>query len=163
MGVQFKVSGAEQLHHLAQLFRDLDRQGLGRQMSTALGKAVAPIGKAIDREGGQVAPSGYRGELTASLKHRRSLRNTRTQASVRLTTTAKGRRENRDLPAINAGRLRHPVFGRTRRSRNGPKANPWAVTRVRAGFHERGTARAGDEAEKQLWGVLEHYKKIVEG
>lgn len=157
-----RISGAEQFHQLARVFRDLDK-GFGREMSTALGKALDPVGKAIDAEAGKVAPSGYRGDLTRSLKHRRSVRNTRTQASVRLTTYAKGQKQNRDLPAINRGDLRHPVFGRARMTRQGPQANPWATTRVRAGFHDRGVAKAGDEAEKQLWTVLDHYQQIVTG
>lgn len=157
-----RVSGAEQFHALSKLFRELDK-GFGKEMSTALGKAVEPVGKAIDKEAGEVAPSGYRGTLARSLKHRRSLRNTRTSASVRLTTYAKGEKQNRDLPAINRGDLRHPVFGRVRKTKTGPKRNPWAVTRVRAGFHDRGIAKAADEAEKQLWTVLDKYQQIVSG
>ena len=158
-----RISGAEQFRDLAKQFRDLGKEGLGREMSKAIGKAVAPITRAIDEEAGEVAPSGYEDELTRSIRHRRTLRNTRTQASVRITTTAKGKKGNRDLPAINAGRLRHPVYGRFRMTKAGPKANPWSVTQIRAGFHTRGTAKASDEAEKQLWGVLEHYQQIITG
>lgn len=155
MGLEFKVSGAERFHRLADLFKELDNEGLGREMARALTKAVDPLGKAITEEAGKAAPGGYRGTLTASMKHRRSVRNTRTQASVRLTTTAKGVKENRDLPAINAGRLRHPVFGRRR--------SPWSTTRVRSGFYDRGIAIAGPKAEKQLLEVLDHYQQIVTG
>jgi hypothetical protein len=157
-----RISGAEQFHQLAKTFRELDKQGLGRQMSRALGKTVAPIGKAIDKEAGLVAPSGYRDDLSRSLKHRRSLRNTRIQASLRLTTSAKGKADYRDLPSLNAGKLRHPVWGRTRRLKSGEsQRNPWAVTTIRDGFYTRGTAKAADEAEKQLEAVLDEYQQRV--
>lgn len=143
------ISGAQQIHALAKHIKTLGDAGLGREMARALTKAVDPIGKAINAEAVKVAPSGYVEALTRSLKHRRSVRNSRTQASVRLTTSAKGKQENRDLPSLNAGKLRHPVFGRRR--------SPWAVTGITSGFYDRGTKKAVDEAEKQLQVVLDDF------
>jgi hypothetical protein len=72
---------------------------------------------------------------------------------VRLTTYAKGKKERRDLPSMNAGRLRHPVFGR--RSAKGKRTRG----HHRAGFYDRGTAKAADEAEKQLLVVLDDFQQ----
>lgn len=154
--VEVRITGAEQIRALARRLAAADK-GLGREMSRALNKALDPVGKAIDREAAKVAPSGYQATLARSLKHRRSLRSTAREASVRLITNAKGKAENRDLPAIEAGNLRHPVYGRTRKTKRGPKPNPWAVTSIRAGFHKRGTASAAGEAEKQLLVVLDDF------
>lgn len=144
-----RISGADQIHALARHIKALGDAGLGREMAVALTKAVEPVGKAITREAGIVAPSGYEPVLTRSLQHRRTVRASRTQASVRLTTTAKGKQENRDLPSLNAGRLRHPVFGR--------RKNPWTVTGIPSGFYDRGTEKAAGEAEKQLLAVLDDF------
>jgi hypothetical protein len=144
-----KISGADQIHALAKHIKALGDAGLGREMGRALTKAVDPIGKSINKEAAAVAPSGYEPTLTSSLKHRRTLRASRTQASVRLTTTAKGKAENRDLPSLNAGKLRHPVFGRRRKT--------WAVTAIPSGFYDRGTKNAADAAEKQLLVVLDDF------
>lgn len=149
--MDFRISGAEEIHALAKRFKDIGEEGLGREMARALTKAVAPIGKSVNEQASKAAPSGYREALTASLKHRRSVRNSRADASVRLTTSAKGKTENRDLPSLNAGRLRHPVFGR--------RFKPWSVTAIPSGFYDRGTKNAIDEAEKQLIVVLDDFER----
>jgi len=143
------ISGAQQIHALAKRIKELGDAGLGREMARALTRAVDPIGKSINREAAAVAPSGYEPVLTRSLQHRRSVRNSRAEASVRLTTSAKGKQDLRDLPSLNAGRLRHPVFGRRR--------SPWAVTAITSGFYDRGTEKAADAAEKQLLVVLDDF------
>ena len=43
---------------------------------------------------------------------------------ARVSVTASGKREKRDLPAVNRGVLRHPVFGVWRPQGKGPKGNP---------------------------------------
>jgi hypothetical protein len=147
--IEVRISGAEQIHALARHIKELGDAGLGRQMAAALTRAVDPVGKAINAEASKVSPSGYRETLTRSLQHRRAVRNSRTQASVRLTTTGKGKQESRDLPSLNAGNLRHPVFGR--------RKDPWHVTRIASGFYDRGTEKAADEAETQLLVVLDDF------
>lgn len=164
MGLDVRVSGADQIHALAKHFKELEKAGLGRQMARALTKAVDPIGKAVTAEAAKVAPSGYEGTLTRSLKHRRSVRSGRTEASVRLTTSARGRKDLRDLPSLNAGKLRHPVFKRFRTLKSGEvKRNPWAVTTIPSGFYDRGTKTAADAAEKQLQVVIDDFtQRLIE-
>lgn len=154
--IDVRISGAEQIHALAKHIKELGDAGLGREMAQALTKAVDPIGKAINDEAAKVAPSGYVEALTRSLKHRRSVRNSRTQASVRLTTQARGKQDLRDLPSLNAGSLRHPVFGRRR--------SPWFVTRITSGFYDRGTEKAAAAAEQQLQVVIDDFtQRLSEG
>lgn len=153
--IDVSVSGAEQIHALAKHIKELGDAGLGREMARALTKAVDPISMAINEEATKVAPSGYVEALTRSLKHRRSVRSSSRQASVRLTTQARGQQDLRDLPSLNAGRLRHPVFGRRR--------SPWAVTAIPSGFYDRGTKKAADAAEKQLQVVIDDFtQRLIE-
>jgi hypothetical protein len=70
--------------------------------------------------------------------------------------------------ALERGILRHPVFGRSRRLKLGTRAgtiigNPWAVTTIRSGFHERGTANAMDAAQAALAEVVEDYAGRLAG
>lgn len=149
MGLELRLDGGDLLRQVATQIRAEGDKGLGREMSAALSKAVAPLGKAIGAEAGKVAPSGYSGVLTRSLKHRRTARTSTRQASLRLTTYADGQTERRDIPAIDRGDLRHPVFGRRRK--------PWTVTRIQPGFYDRGIRQAGDLAEKQALAVLDDF------
>lgn len=155
--VDVRIAGADQLRQLSAHIRATGDKGLGRELGRALDKAIEPVRRAIEAEAEKTMPSGYRATLTRSLKHRRTLRTSTRQASLRLATFGEGRKERRDLPALNAGQLRHPVFGRARRTKSGPKANPWSVTTIRPGFHERGTERAGAEAERQIGIVLDEF------
>jgi hypothetical protein len=162
MALEVRVTGGAQLRRVAAQIKATGDKGLGREMSAALTKALRPLDEAIAAEASKAMPSGYRPVLTASLRHRRSTRTAARSASVRLTTTGAGRREQRDLPALNAGNLRHPVFGRSRRIKRGPRAgtaqpNPWSVTRVRPGFYDRGIENAADAAERELLVVLDDF------
>jgi hypothetical protein len=93
-------------------------------------------------------PSGYAPTLARSLKHRRTTRSGAREATVRLATYGDGKVERRDLPALNKGSLRHPVFGRRRK---------WTTTKVRAGFHDRAVEKAGPGAEKALLRVVDDF------
>lgn len=158
------VTGQAQLRKLSAHIRATGDKGLGRELARALDKAIEPVKKAIEASARATMPSGYAPILTRSLKHRRTVRAAARQASVRLATHADGGKERRDLPALEAGHLRHPVFGRTRRTRKGSKPNPWSVTRIRPGFYERGTAAAGDLAEKAALEVLDDFtERLAEG
>lgn len=162
--IDARVLGAQQLREVAKHIRTTGDKGLGREFGKALEKAVEPVKKAISESAAHTMPSGYAPTLTRSLKHRRTTKTDTRQATVQLATYGEGRRERRDLPALEAGRLAHPVFGRTRLTRSGPVPNPWVRQRIRAGFHKRGTAKAGDEAEKQILVVVDDFvQRLAEG
>lgn len=157
MALEVRIDGAAQLRQVTAQLKASGSKGLGQQMGKALTKALAPIGRAIEAEADKVMPSGYGPTLTASLRHRRSTRTTARSASVRLVTTGDGKKDDRDLPSLNAGKLRHPVYGRFRRTATGVQGNPWAVTSIKSGFHDRGIEKAGPEAERGLVKVLDDY------
>jgi hypothetical protein len=136
------------------------RKNLAREMGTALSKAADPVKLSIRAEAEAVMPKsgGYSSLFSKSLRFRLERRNGAQQATAQLITYADGAGERRDIGSLERGRLRHPVYGRGRRLKSGShKANPWAVTSIRAGFHKRGTAHAMDEAQKQLGKVITDY------
>jgi hypothetical protein len=156
-----RITGAAQLRQVAKAIKAAGDKGLSKELSAALRKAGGkPVQAAIRREADAVMPSrgGYQGDFGRSLRFRTTIRAAGRTASVRLVTFADGTRERRDIRALDRGLLRHPVYGRSRRLRGGARqANPWAVTRIRSGFHDRGTARAADDAEREIGVVLDAF------
>lgn len=157
MGLDIRLAGVDEVLKLAKQIKATGDRGLGREMARALNAAIDPVKESIATEAGRTMPSGYRATLTASLRHRRTQRTAAREASLRLTTVGEGRKEQRDLVRLNKGELRHPVFGRSRKTKRGRRKNPWATTEIRAGFHDRGVKDAGPEAEKRLEHVLDDF------
>jgi hypothetical protein len=161
MALEVRIEGAATLHRVAAQIRAEGRKDLSSQMSRALIEATEPVKAAIKTSAAATMPSGggYAGVFVKSLRFGTSRRNGGNSASLELKTYADGTSERRDIVALEGGRLRHPVFGRSRAgARKGERhANPWAVTSIRAGFHKRGTAEAMDEAQKALSEVINDY------
>lgn len=157
MGLSIRIGGVGEVLDLARHIKATGDKGLGRQMAKALNDVIVPVKASIAESAAETMPSGYRATLTASLRHRRAQRTSARQASLRLTTFGEGVRERRDLPRLNRGELRHPVYGRVRRTRLGLQKNPWTTTRIRPGFHDRGTQRAAGDAEKALARVRDDF------
>lgn len=147
--IDVRIAGQAELRKVAASIRATGDRGLGREFAKALERAVEPVKQAIVDEAAETMPSGYVEVLTRSLKHRRTTRSAAREATVRLATHGEGKRERRDLPRLNKGELRHPVFGRRRK--------PWTTTHVRAGFHDRAVEKAGPEAEKAILAVVDDY------
>jgi hypothetical protein len=139
-------------------------------MGKALAQSTEPVKLEIKAEAERVMPSegGYRSLLTKSLRWRMSRRSAGQVAQVILATYADGTSERRDINALERGSLRHPIYGRSRRIKTGHRAgtiipNPWAVTTIRSGFHQRGTANAMDAAQAALAEVIEDYAGRLAG
>lgn len=166
MGLDLRIEGSAELHRLAEQIRASGDKGLGRQMAGALRKAAEPIQREIRTEyKGLPVKGGYAGVFSKSLRFRTQQRTATRTASYILKTYADGTKERRDIVRLEDGQLRHPVYGRSRPSRRKGErhGNPWAVTRVRGGFHKRGTDRAADEAERELSRVLDEFAhKLLE-
>jgi hypothetical protein len=170
MALEVKITGAATFHQVAARMRAEGRKDLSRDMGAAIARAAEPVKVAITREAEKVMPNegGYRELLTGSLKHRQSRRLAGQQAQVIIATYADGTKERRDIVALNKGNLRHPIFGRSYRYKVGARAgsirrNGWAVTRIRAGFHDRGVAEAADLAQAQLIKVVEEFAGRLAG
>lgn len=78
---------------------------------------------------------------------------------ARVSVTASGKREKRDLPAVNRGVLRHPVFGVWRPQGKGPKGNP--PTRVRRGVVDEPIDRARDRLVSNARKAAEAYARSI--
>jgi hypothetical protein len=144
--------------------REQGARDLSREMGAALRKAAEPVQESIRHETEEAMPrrGGYRSVLSRSLRFRTSRREGSQTATFRVITYADGTRERRDIRALNNSKLRHPVYGRSRRIRSGHRAgtilaNPWAVTSVHGGFFQRGTEQALAGVEDALLQVIQDY------
>ena len=167
MAVEVRVKGAAALHRAAAQIRAEGRKDLAKEMSKALSKAIDPVRESIRQSAGEVMPrsGGYNAVFEKYLRFRTNRTNRANEASVNLATYADGASERRDIRALERGDLRHPVYGRSRPgARKGERiANPWAVTSIRAGFWQRGTDGALDEAQEALETVIEDLAERLAG
>ena len=170
MALEVRVSGSAKLHAVAASIRATGDKGLGRQMSAALQRATRPLSDAIARSAGAHMPArgGYAGVLARSLRTRFESKTGPRNARIVLRTYADGTGERRDVPALEKGILRHPVYGRSRKIKRKGKskdgkirhpgnmiANPWAVTKIRSGFHKSATDNAADQVQQEMITVLD--------
>lgn len=163
--MQLRVSGSVELKRFAAAVKATGNKGLGREMAAGLRKAGKPIQESIKDTFTETLPErgGYRAAASKSVRFRTNIRSGPRAGTVRITTYAVGKGENRDLPRINKGQLRHPVFGRSRNTFAGKSRrrvpNPWATTRVTPRFFERGIDKAKGAVEKEMLAVLADYTR----
>lgn len=155
--VSVRINGSLELRRVADGIRVKGDKGLGKEMAAGLRKVAKPVQSAIRESAKATMPKkgGYSAAFSKSLRFRTELRNAKRDAFFRVTTFADGTAQRRDIDALEAGNLRHPVFGRYRRRKGvGRVPNPWAVTKIQAGFHARGIKDAADQAEREMKDVI---------
>lgn len=167
MALDVRVEGAAELRRVAAQIRAEGRKDLGREMGRALARASEPLKAGIKQSAAATMPrsGGYAAAFDKSLRFKAQQKGDGASASYTLVTYADGTSERRDIRALEAGNLRHPIFGRSRPgARKGERtANQWSVTSIRPGFHKRGTKNAADEVEKQLGVVVTDFaRRLIE-
>ncbi|MGW9196052.1 hypothetical protein [Micromonospora chersina] len=161
MGMSVRVTGGAKLHTLRQTLRDIGDQGLGKQLGRGLRKAGAKFGPEVRAEALKAMPSGYGPTLAKSLRFRTAIRETRHTAWVTFRVYGDGRKERRDVPQLNRGILRHPVYGRSRplkhhaRYKATSQLNPWVAQKVRKGFVDRPVDRLVPEVAREMQQVVD--------
>jgi hypothetical protein len=143
MPVSVGISGssAAELRYLAAKFRKAAARDLTRVLKRAQREAVKPLQKAIKEEALATLPKrgGYSVVMAKAVKVSASGGTPGRPLIVRIY--ARGKTEERDVRQVNAGILRHPVFGVWRR-----RVPP---TRVRPGFVDRPVDKLADEVLKR--------------
>lgn len=134
----FEVRGTEQF---VQLARALNAQGsagkgLKRELMAEIKTAAKPMENEVRRDLPQYLPKRYARVLAANLVVRPSQKTTGNSAGLKLTGYAKGQSRRRQVNPIDAGILRHPVFGNRK---------VWIAQRVKAGFWSIPMERSRDK------------------
>jgi hypothetical protein len=148
VGFEVRVDTRD-LFTVSRRLKDLGDKGLGKQMGKALQDAAKELRPSIRTSAAQVLPKagGYAALMSQSLRFRQTLQTTRTTARVVFRVHADGRRERRDVPSINRGRLRKPLFG---------NRNHWYDQRVRPGFVDRPVDRLQPEIAQKMRAVVDY-------
>lgn len=116
-------------------------------MSAGLSRAAKPVKPEVQASAVRLLPSGYGPLMSKSVRVRTQARERRGAASVTITVSAAGKRENRDVSRINKGVLRHPVYGRRRK--------PWIAQPVRRGFVDRPVDRLVPQVAREMQAVVD--------
>lgn len=129
-----QVAGADRLDAIAGRLREVGNGGLQQELRRELRKPPKLLERAVKAEVPRM-PAGYERSLEASLRFRTSLLSG-AATGVRVTMHGRGGGGgDRDVRALDRGVLRHPVYGRRRRTTRGRVFNnPWVVQAVRPGF-----------------------------
>lgn len=147
MSFDVKVTGGAELRKVRNRLRQVGDKGLGKEMGKALRAAARPLQPAIRKEAIVAMPSGYGPTLSKSLRFRTAIKETRHTAAVTVRVHGDGRREKRMVPALNRGRLRHPLYG---------NRGYWYDQRVRPGFVDRPADRLMPEMARQMNAVISY-------
>lgn len=167
MGLSVKVTGSPQLHSLRTRLRETGDKGLGKELGRGLRRAASKFPPAVRAEVPKAMPSGYAPVLARSLRFRLSVRDSRTTSWVTYRVYGDGQKERRDVPRLNAGVLRHPVFGRTRPLKNHARyratsmANPWVAQKVRKGFVDRPVDRLSGDVAREMRAVVDTIANMI--
>ncbi len=147
--------GGRQLRELA---RDLDRAAaaLRKDLPKVLRRASKPMVTAIRAEAkGSLPRHGGLGKYVARATITTVVRTGADTTTLQLRGRRKQTRQGGqlvDLPAINLGRLRHPVYGR----------RPWVTQPVRAGFWDRGAATGRPAVDREMQAAINDLRRRIE-
>lgn len=147
------VRGSAELRRVARLLRAAPPQ-LRREMARNIRKPVKPFTEKVRAEVYGSVPGRYAGVLAPAIKTTLSGGLTATSLGYTITIYAKGKSEDRDVKAVNAGVLRHKTYGR----------HPWHAQKVRGGFVDRAVDDLGRQVARGIEeAVDEMAARITEG
>ncbi|MGA4726294.1 hypothetical protein ACPB67_02640 [Micromonospora taraxaci] len=150
-----RVSGSAQLHHVMKVLKETGNKGLGKGMAAGFRLAAMPLGPAVAAEVPKAMPSGYAPVLSRSLQFRTQVRAFKYVARATWRVYGDGQQERRDVPSLNRGVLRHPLFGNRER---------WVDQKVRKGFVDRPVDRLGVDVRREMNKVVDQVAdKIARG
>lgn len=168
-----QVSGPRP-ERLAAAMRAGGRQIPGR-LRRGFQRALAPLDMAVKTQAAARFPAGYAPTFNADVKVALSMRGRGATVTVDARVFAPGRQDRRDVPALNAGVLRHPVFGRSRRrvwTADRPRrrlpggqvlANPWVAQAIPAGFADAAVEQVRPQVDTAMDAVLRDVEATITG
>lgn len=146
MPASLTMSSGAELRYVAGLLRKAAARDLTRELRKGQRAAFKPLQKEIKAEALATLPKRGQYNAVMSKAVKVSVTTGTGRNALIARVYARGKTENRDVVAVNAGRLRHPVFGH--RSR-------WKTTTVRSGFVDRPADRLADQVLRESADAVE--------
>jgi len=162
MPVEVGLFGAAGFRHAAAGFHAAARAVPGDLLDVS-DRVADRAERSVRSRSDEYAPRGYEQTVRRTLVTRRSRRVTAGVARVTIRFSARGDRGNdRQVRDLEAGQLRHPVYGRFRRLRSGRRmANPWVVQRVRPRFVSEPATAAAERAWREYERIPDSANKTI--
>lgn len=164
--LRFQVGGAKDCYRLAHALHEAGHKDLKRELDKASREAGNVIADAVlDKTSlDQYIPKDFEAEFGRSVDAKVEVR---LLASRRISVVvyATGKTQRRDIVRMNAGKLRHPVFGRTRRLRrhwvHGATTlnNQWVEQTIRPGLVDEPARAAMPKAVEKIEDAV---KRVVD-
>lgn len=154
-----RVRGQLELRRVARLLRDAPPH-LRREMARNIRKPVKPFEAQVRAEIPGSVPDRYAGVLAPATKVRLKGGLTGSGLGYTLEVYAKGKTEDRDVKAVDAGLLRHKTYGRST-SRAGKSL--WFAQKVRGGFVDRATQELGRQIAQEIEKAVDTMAAKIEG
>lgn len=155
MGMSVRVTGSAELLRVRQVLKETGNEGLGKGMAAGFRMATTPLRPAVLAEVPKAMPSGYAPTLSRSLQFRTQVRDFKHVARATWRVYGDGQKERRDVPSLNRGVLRHPLYG---------NRQWWVDQKVRKGFVDRPLDRLGADVRREMNKVVDQVaKKIARG
>lgn len=149
---------------MARIFKTAGKQVLP-EIRAGFQQAVGPLDEAFKVSAVAHFPSGYEGEYVASARTDATIRTVGSSVRVKVEHSATGGRGNdRDVVSLNNGILKHPVWGRTRRTRlKGWTLNPWVTQAIPPMFGDKAVDAARPQVDREMDAVLDRIEATLEG
>lgn len=146
------VRGTLRLRQVARLLREAKPE-LRKELSAGIRRPLKPFTAEVRKEVPGSVPSRYAGVLAPLIRTSFSTGLRGGGLGYTFEVYAKGRKEDRDVRAVNAGRLRHPLFG---------SREWWIDQRVRGGFVDRPVDKLGQQIAKEVDAAVEKVAAKIE-
>lgn len=145
--MSLRLSGASDFGAVARAAR-LARKDLVPAMTKQLKTLGPPARREVKASALKVMPAsgGYARTLSRSTRIRTRVDTGYTTAGITLTSYAAGKAQRRMIRELNAGRLRHPVYGHRRRA--------WVTQKIKSGFWDTAMVTVEDLAHDRIRMVL---------
>lgn len=159
-GLSVSLQGADKLDALGERLRRAGRTDLLAELKREMRKPPKRLEAAVRAEVAPRMPAGYERPLGSSLRFRTSFPR---GATVGVSVTMDGR--GRAVRALDAGILKHPVFGRRRRTTRGRVFNnPWVTQRIQPGFFTQPARRVLRQVQDDTVAAIDRVAaKIAKG
>jgi len=147
------VHGREELRRVQTILDVTAPKQLEQDLLTGTRRALAPLRADVKAEALKKLPKrgGHAALLSRSLKVSTRVTGGKT-VRARVDVSASGKRESRDVSALNRGVLRHPVFGHR---------STWVTQRVRRGVVDDPVDRARDRVVDEARDAAEKFAHEV--
>jgi hypothetical protein len=168
VGLDLKVTGADDLHALYRRFNEASRTDLVRQLNRGLRESADDVADAITEHSDTYMPQGYEVIFRSSLHYKTQVR-TAYETRISLIVKAVGAKGNdRQVEQLERGELRAPNWGRHRARRGINRGrhklrNPWHVQRIRAHFATEPAEDAIPQVWKRIDAAAARVAKKIEG